>query len=340
MDNQNNFNNNQNNFNSQNMGNGSRPMPMNNGMPMNNNRQNKPKKKSKGLGIIIGIVAILILLIIVVIAIPKGDKEPIVDNPVIEEPIEEPVEEPIDEPIEEPIEEPVEEPIDEVKYSYDNPIIGVKFNYDSSLYAKDNIVEVQNLIKSVIPEGETVFNLYNHKLPNILNVLKLTTGDADGLYISVSLMPFEIEKSTTTLKIDGSTEVKNESIAAINLTDAELVEKYDTQIKETLAQTNCEIVTYNQSTVDVVGSDNVDSKLKGIFTSRVYTGPVDVTTSSGMVDVLQCTIPVGRNAIIVTAVTDGSPTEIDKSAIFNQIINIMIVTAEIPVEENVEEKAE
>ena len=80
MDNQNNFNNNQNNFNSQNMGNGSRPMPMNNGMPMNNNRQNKPKKKSKGLGIIIGIVAILILLIIVVIAIPKGDKEPIVDK--------------------------------------------------------------------------------------------------------------------------------------------------------------------------------------------------------------------------------------------------------------------
>lgn len=336
MDNQNNFNNNQNNFNNQNMADGPRPMPMNNGMAIGNNRQNKPKKKSKGLGIIIGVIAILILLVIVIVAISNGDKEPIVETPIIEEPIEEP----IDEPIEEPVEEPVDEPVEEVKYSYDNPIIGVKFNYDSSLYAKDNIVEVQNLIKSVIPEGETVFNLYTHKLPNILNVLKLTTGDSDGLYISVSLMPFEIEKETTTLKIDGSTEVKNESIAAINLTDAQLVEKYDTQIKETLAQTNCEIVTYNQSVVDVVGSDNSDTKLKGIFTSRVYTGPVDVTTSSGMVDVLQCTIPVGRNAIIVTAVTDGSPTEIDKSVIFNQIINSMIVTAEIPVEDNVEEKAE
>lgn len=234
-----------------------------------------------------------------------------------------------------------EEPsiVDENKYAYENDMLGIKFNYDSNLYIKENVEEIFNTVKAVLPEGRDTFNIYSDKLTSLLNVAKLTTGDSDGLYISVSIVPFEINKETTTLKIDGTTEVKNESIEAINLTDEELIANYDVQIQETIKNSGCEIISFDKSIVEGVGNDVItdengeSKKLKGIFTSRVYSGPEDVTSSTGMVDVLQCTIPVGKNAIVITAVTDGREIEIDKSIIFNQIVNSLIVTTEGPLPE-------
>ena len=297
----------------------------------------KGKKNSNILKVLIPVFIIIGVIILLIVGkglfMDNTPNEPVVETPVIEEPIEEipDIVEPSE--VEESID--VEEPIE--KFGYENDMLGIKFNFDSNLYIKENVEEIFNTIKVVIPEDRDVFNIYSDKLNSILNVVKLTTGDSDGLYISVSILPFEIEKETTTLKIDGSTEVKNESIEAINLTDAELIEKYDTQIKETLAQSKCELISYDKSSVLNVGSQKVDekSKLKGIFTSRVYSGPIEVTTSTGVVDVLQCTIPVGKNAILITAVTDGRPIEIDKSAIFKQIVDSLIVVTDGPIIEDI-----
>ena len=165
------------------------------------------------------------------------------------------------------------------------------------------------------------------------------------MYISVSILPFEIDKETITWKLDGSTEVTNESIEALSLTDEELIESYDLQIRKTLETSGCEIISYDKTTVQGVGSElaegsvNNEKRLKGIFTSRSYSGPVEVTTSTGMVDVLQCTIPVGKNAILVTAVTDGRPIEIDKSLIFNEIVESLVITTREPEPEVVEGEA-
>ena len=316
-------------------------------------KQNKNGKK-KFNPLIILIPIILIVLLVAggsIIGKMKTETPPVVENPPVQEVVD--VETPententesteISENVETPDNtgdsEVVDEPDDENiadDYAYSNDMLGIAFNYNSNLYIKENVEKIFNTLKDIIPEGEDEFDIYNDKLPDILNIAKLTTGDADGLYISISVLPFEIEQETTTLKIDGTTEVKNESIAALDLSDAELIEKYDLQIRETLEQSNCEIVSYDKTKIESVGSEldeNGESILKGIYTSRVYTGPIDVTTSTGTVDVLQCTIPVGKNAILVTAVTDGRPIAIDKTAIFNEIVSSIIIMPR-EVEEN------
>ena len=88
------------------------------------------------------------------------------------------------------------------------------------------------------------------------------------------------------------------------------------------------------------GSTDGTKRFKGIFTNRVYSGPTDLTSSTGVVEVSQCTIPVGKNAIMVTAVTDGRPIEIDKSAILNEIVNSLVVTTRGPIVEESEEVVE
>ena len=316
-------------------------------------KQNKNVKK-KFNPLIILIPIILIVLLVAggsIIGKMKTETPPVVENPPVQEVVD--VETPententeISENVETPDNtgdsEVVDEPDDENiadDYAYSNDMLGIAFNYNSNLYIKENVEKIFNTLKDIIPEGEDEFDIYNDKLPDILNIAKLTTGDADGLYISISVLPFEIEQETTTLKIDGTTEVKNESIATLDLSDAELIEKYDLQIRETLEQSNCEIVSYDKTKIESVGSEldeNGESILKGIYTSRVYTGPIDVTTSTGTVDVLQCTIPVGKNAILVTAVTDGRPIAIDKTAIFNEIVSSIIIMPR-EVEENPED---
>ena len=109
-----------------------------------------------------------------------------------------------------------------------------------------------------------------------------------------------------------------------------------------MEQSGCEVITYDKSVVQGVGSElaegSEEKRLKGIFTSRVYSGPTEVTTSTGVVDVIQCTIPVGKNAILITAVTDGREIDVDKSVIFNEIVESLVITVEKPVVEVVEEE--
>lgn len=319
-----------------------------------------PKKKFNLLFIIIPVILVIVLVVgFLVMGNINKNKEPVTPPVETQEPVKNegnneniPVDNEEDTQIDvknenkEDENKVNEEPniVDENKYAYENDMLGIKFNYDSNLYIKENVEEIFNTVKAVLPEGRDVFNIYSDKLTSLLNVAKLTTGDADGLYISVSIVPFEINKETTTLKIDGTTEVKNESIEAINLTDEELIANYDVQIQETIKNSGCEIISFDKSVVSGVGSDVITDengetkKLKGIFTSRVYSGPEDVTSNTGMVDVLQCTIPVGKNAIVITAVTDGREIEIDKSVIFNQIVNSLIVTTEGPLPEVIDEK--
>ena len=224
--------------------------------------------------------------------------------------------------------------------AFEDDMIGIKFNFDSELYIQKNTQEIFNTLKTVIPEGRTNFNIFTDKLNSTLNICKLTTGKSDGIYINVSVIPFELEKATTTLKIDGTTIIENETIGSVDFNNEELIKNYDTQIKETVQQMGCTIVEYGDSEVREIGNiEKENKKLQGIFTSRIYTGPIEVTTSTGTVDVSQCTIPVGKNAILITAVTDGRPVEIDKTMLLNEIAESFIVTAEIPKEE-VEEETE
>ena len=317
----------------------------------NNFDDGSNKKKFNPLFILIPVVLIVIFIVIGVIAIGVGKSKtpPVVENNPIVTPentgdvgigsentglTDEPnVNDENSENVDVGNEEPIVSNIPD--YDYDNAMLGIKFNYDSNLYIKENVEEIFNILKLAIPEGENEFNIYLHKLPSNLNVARLTTGNSDGLYISISILPFEIQKETTTLKIDGTTETVVETIEADALTDEELIEKYDLQIRQTLENSGCEIITYDKSTVQGVGSEYLSDakKLKGIFTSRVYSGPIEVTTSTGIVDVVQCTIPVGKNAILITAVTDGREINIDKTAIFTEIVESLIVVAEKPVVE-------
>lgn len=229
---------------------------------------------------------------------------------------------------EEIVENPEDDVILEPKFSFENDMLGIKFNYDPNLYIKENTEEIFNMITQIIPPERNTFNIFEDALPDSLIVARLTTGDSDGLYVSISIVPFTIEKETKVLRANGDTDVLTDELEAISLTDEELVEKYDIQIKDSLKQSGCNIVSYDVSTVKPIGSEVDDSGnkvLKGIMTSRVYTGPVDVTSSTGTVDLVQCTIPVGKNAIVITAVTDGRPIEIDKAVILNEIVDSIVV---------------
>lgn len=221
-------------------------------------------------------------------------------------------------------------------YSFQSEVVGLRFNHAKELYRKDNITEVINTLNSVLKEDETSFNIFEDKLESTLNICKLTTNSSDGLYISISLMPFESIMETTTLKIDGSVEVEEEGIDIFEMPEEDLITEWDTQLKNSIEAMNCEIVEYGETEIKVIG-DSLDAngqpKLRGIFTKMVYTGDPAVTSSTGTVDMLQCIIPVGKNAISIIAVTDGSPINIDKSVYFDEIVNSIDVMTEKPIKE-------
>ena len=321
---------------------------------LNNNNVSK-KKKSPLIFIIIGVAVVLLVAVICVLFGGKGEEKPVVDTPVEVSNSEKEEKENNnvqnenkeeennqDENKEDKETENEEEPnmAESNILAFEDDMIGIKFNFDSELYIQKNTQDIFNTLKTVIPEGRTNFNIFTDKLNSTLNICKLTTGKSDGIYINVSVIPFELEKATTTLKIDGTTIIENETIGSVDFNNEELIKNYDTQIKETVQQMGCTIVEYGDSEVREIGNiEKENKKLQGIFTSRIYTGPIEVTTSTGTVDVSQCTIPVGKNAILITAVTDGRPVEIDKTMLLNDIAESFIVTAEIPKEE-VEEETE
>ena len=311
------------------------------------------KKKSPLLFILIGVVVVLAIIIVCVVGggkdkdkieTPVEEKPTVVENENNVEEKKEEKEEKQEENKTEDNETKEEEPnmADSKILAFEDDMVGIKFNYNSELYMKKNVEDIFNTLKSIIPEDRTDFNIFTDKLNGTLNVCKLTTGKSDGLYINVSVIPFELEKATTTLKIDGTTVIENETIGIVDFNTEELIKNYDIQIKQTVEQMGCEIVEYGESTVVEVGEiEKEGKKLQGIFTSRIYTGPVEATTSTGTVDVVQCTIPVGKNAILITAVTDGRPIEIDKSMLVNEIAESFKIMAEMPKQESEEtEKAE
>lgn len=327
-----------------------------NNIPMNQvnmNNQIGKKKKSPLIFIIIGVAVVLLVAVICVLLGGKGEEKPVVDTPVEVSNSEKEEKENNnvqnenkeeennqDENKEDKETENEEEPnmAESNILAFEDDMIGIKFNFDSELYIQKNTQEIFNTLKTVIPEGRTNFNIFTDKLNSTLNICKLTTGKSDGIYINVSVIPFELEKATTTLKIDGTTIIENETIGSVDFNNEELIKNYDTQIKETVQQMGCTIVEYGDSEVREIGNiEKENKKLQGIFTSRIYTGPIEVTTSTGTVDVAQCTIPVGKNAILITAVTDGRPVEIDKTMLLNDIAESFIVTSEIPKEEAEEE---
>lgn len=310
------------------------------GMP-NNMNNGKKQKKFNPLFLIIPVVLVLVIVLVLVLK-GKGQSDPIVDvtpTPIPTEVVTPQVTEPVVETV-----TPTEPPVIEKKYAYESDRLGIKFNYDSNLYCKENVEGIFNTIKEVTPEDREEFNIYIDKVPDVLNIVRLTTNDVkNNLSISVSLIPFEIEKETTTIKIDGSSEVTNESLNFLDLTEEELLEKYDTQIRNSLEESGCELLSVDKSVIEGVGeedNENGEKRLKGIFTKRSYSGPVELTTSTGVVDVIQCTIPVGKNAILVTAATDGTPIEIDKSVLLNEIVSSLVITTEEPIIENIDESVE
>lgn len=306
-------------------------IPNNYGMPTFNP---VAKKKFNPLFIIIPVVAII--LVVGLIFVLKGRNNDInvtppveTDHPVVTPPVE--TDHPVVTP---PVETPVQGEIVE-GYSYENKMLGIKFNFGESVYAREDTVAIFNTLKSIIPSEERDnFNIYSDKLNSSLNAVRLVTGNNDGLYITINIIPFEITKETTILKTDGSIEFTSEQIDVLSLEEEELLEKYDEQIKTTLEDAGCTIMDYSDSQMVLVGGMG---EFKAIMSKRTYSGLASMTTSTGIADVLQYTIPLGRNAIVVSAITDGRPIDIDKSIIIDEIVHSFVVTTEKPPVEEVEE---
>lgn len=224
------------------------------------------------------------------------------------------------------------------KYSYENDMIGIKFNHSHDFYSKENIEEVFNTISDIIPEDRDTFNIYTDKLNDSLRLLDLSAND--NVHITVSLIPFEIDKETTTIKLDGSKDVSNEAIDSVDLSDEDLVAKMDEQIRAGIEELGCEIVSFDGSEVRNIGKNAEGGTVRAVITNRTYTGDPENTTSTGYAEIYQCTIPVGRNAVVITLLSDGEETTIDKVATFEEIINSFVVTTAAPVEETEEVEGE
>ena len=227
--------------------------------------------------------------------------------------------------------EPEPEPEPEVKYSFEDDMVGVKFNYNPEFYSKENTAEVFNTISTIIPEGRERFNIYTDKLEGSLKLLDLTAND--DVHITVSIMPFEVSKETTTIKLDGSKKVTNETIETIDIADDELISKYDEIIKKNIESMGCTIVSFEGSKIQMVGKNAEGEPLRAVITNRSYTGPVENTTNAGFAEVYQCNILVGKNAVVISLLSNGEDTEIDKPAVFNEIIESFIVSTAKPVPE-------
>ena len=198
-------------------------------------------------------------------------------------------------------------------YDYENKLVGIKFNYATDMYIKENTDIVFNTLKSVAETGKN-FRIDKDKLSDSLIILQLTTGESDGLLITVSLLPFEI----TNKSVIANTNIEKEKTAELPLITDDMLKEYDSNVKKTLTELGVTIDVFEQSYVrDVNG-------LKAIISERKYSGSKE--TKTGVTDVIQALVPVGENAILVTAITDGSPIEIDKVSLFDEIVDSLIVT--------------
>lgn len=287
---------------------------------------NAPKKGGKGLIIALIILSILVVLIGSFVILGQIFKSKISDVPVnnqgnevvdiIENEGKEILEEVNDkEPIIEEAKEsePEIEIIKEELYDYDNKLVGIKFNYATDMYIKENTDTIFNTLKAVSKEGKN-FKIDKDKLVQSLNILQLTTGEADGLLITVSILPFDVANKS--VAVDESN-IAKERVSEIPLITEEMLIEYDSNLKKSLIDLGVTIDVFEKSYVrDTNG-------LKAIISERKYSGGKE--TKTGVTDVIQGLVPVGENAILVTAITDGSPIEIDKVVLFDEIIDSLIV---------------
>lgn len=287
---------------------------------------NAPKKGGKGLIIALIILSILVVLIGSFVILGQILKSKISDVPVnnqgnevvdiIENEGKEILEEVNDkEPIIEEAKEsePEIEIIKEELYDYENKLVGIKFNYATDMYIKENTDTIFNTLKAVSKEGKN-FKIDKDKLVQSLNILQLTTGEADGLLITVSILPFDVANKS--VAVDESN-IAKERVSEIPLITEEMLIEYDSNLKKSLIELGVTIDVFEKSYVrDTNG-------LKAIISERKYSGGKE--TKTGVTDVIQGLVPVGENAILVTAITDGSPIEIDKVVLFDEIIDSLIV---------------
>lgn len=226
----------------------------------------------------------------------------------------------------------VEEPVTPVvKYSFENDMVGVKFNHSPDFYSKENIEEVFNTIREIIPEDRETFNIYTDKLNGSLKLLDLTAND--DVHITVSIMPFEVEREITTVKLDGSKNVKSDTIETIEISDEELIAKYDEIIKKNIEGMGCTITSFEGSKIQMIGKNAEGEPLRAVITNRSYTGPVENTTNAGFAEVYQCNFLVGKNAVVISLLSNGEDTEIDKPAVFNEILESFVISTPKPVVE-------
>lgn len=287
---------------------------------------NAPKKGGKGLIIALIILSILVVLIGSFVILGQILKSKISDVPVnnqgnevvdiIENEGKEILEEVNDkEPIIEEAKEsePEIEIIKEELYDYENKLVGIKFNYATDMYIKENTDTIFNTLKAVSKEGKN-FKIDKDKLVQSLNILQLTTGEADGLLITVSILPFDVANKSVALY---ESNIAKERVSEIPLITEEMLIEYDSNLKKSLIELGVTIDVFEKSYVrDTNG-------LKAIISERKYSGGKE--TKTGVTDVIQGLVPVGENAILVTAITDGSPIEIDKVVLFDEIIDSLIV---------------
>lgn len=287
---------------------------------------NAPKKGGKGLIIALIILSILVVLIGSFVILGQILKSKISDVPVnnqgnevvdiIENEGKEILEEVNDkEPIIEEAKEsePEIEIIKEELYDYENKLVGIKFNYATDMYIKENTDTIFNTLKAVSKEGKN-FKIDKDKLVQSLNILQLTTGEADGLLITVSILPFDVANKS--VAVDESN-IAKERVSEIPLITEEMLIEYDSNLKKSLIELGVTIDVFEKSYVrDTNG-------LKAIISERKYSGGKE--TKTGVTDVIQGLVPVGENAILVRAITDGSPIEIDKVVLFDEIIDSLIV---------------
>lgn len=206
------------------------------------------------------------------------------------------------------------EVVEGVVYDYDNKLVGIKFNYATDMYIKENTDVIFNTLKSVAEEGKN-FQIGSDKLSGVLKILQLTTGKTDGLLITVSILPFELSNKSL---VSGELSIEKDKLSELPVITEPMLTEYDINLRKSLTELGVTIDVFEKSYIREVNG------MKAIISERKYSGSIE--TKTGVTDVIQALVPVGENAILITAITDGSPIEIDKVSLFDEIVDSLVVT--------------
>lgn len=188
------------------------------------------------------------------------------------------------------------EPVSNViSYDYENNLLKIGFNYDTNLYLKENTEDIFSVLKNY-----SDFDIYKDMLSSNLNLLSLTTGTNDKLSINIELAPSFIENLT-----EESYEI---SLESINLDDL------DTNMINVLEEGGNTIDFYEPSRLE-----DIEGKKVLLTNISYYKGTSETRTDYTLLK--QAMLPMGKNIIIVTLLSDGNPTGYDLDSLFLEIIH-------------------